>query len=366
MSKIKLDELISILRDNYSKNKAYYENLFSILYFTDEDFIKENFLKNRNIFHKQTTKRTVKVFDIIPHDKYVYTMNVFKNIFGKEFIKSKPLLFLDAFIVCCGDKAINNSTDVKKILRKKLLTDFDTQELYKKFECRNRSGFTRKKVRALFENYNKQLEQEDNPLLIRYLCDYFNMNICIILPEEKDIIFYSPRDKFSIYYPTMVLEKHKDNQYQYLIMTNKETVFTSSASFVYKLLEYKISKDFMEYVRNQKTTVKKINTKTVNSHFIQKKEKEPIYEKSLSSKVENIQKKEKEPIYEKSLSSKVENIQKYNKTVLNKTVLNKKKLKELQEIAGENNINIKKLKSGTSKGFKNKTKKELILEIMNL
>ena len=259
MSKLKFNDLISILRDNYQRNKTYYETLFSVLYFTDEDFISEDFLKRR-IKYKKEKKINPNLEHNIIHNKYVYTMNVFKNIFGKEFIKSKPLSFLDAFIVCCGDKAINNSTDVKKILRKKLLTDFDTQELYKKFECRNRSGFTRKKVRALFENYNKQLEQEDNPLLIRYLCDYFNMNICIILPEEKDIIFYSPRDKFSIYYPTMVLEKHKDNQYQYLIMTNKETVFTSSASFVYKLLEYKISKDFMEYVRNQKTTVKKINT----------------------------------------------------------------------------------------------------------
>ena len=342
MSRIKLNDLISSLRNSYSKNKEYYESLFSVLYFTDEDFVKENFLKSRNKFSKNK-KQQAPDFQI-PHDKYVYTMNVFKNIFGKEFIKSKPMTFLDAFIVCCGDKDMNNSVDVKKILRKKLLTDFDTQNLYKKYDCRNRYGFTRKKIRIFFENYNKNMEKEDDKLFIRYLCDYFNMNICIILPKEKDIIFNSPRDQFSIYYPTIIFEKYKDNQYQYLIMTNKETVFTSSASFIYKLLEYKIRKEFMNYINNANVIPKKCSKKSVNSHFILEQKK-----------IDNLIKVTKVAIEEKEI------VIKYNKTKLTKM-----KLKELQSIAEKNNIDIQKPKVGSGKGFKNKTKKELILEIMKI
>ncbi len=272
MTKLKFNNLVSLLRENYSGNKSYYESLFSILYFTDEDFVLEDFLKRRTKFRKEKNLSQLKQ-PVINHDNYVYTMNVFKNIFGKEFIKSKPLSFLDAFIVCCGDKTTTSSTDVKKILRKKLLTDFDTKGLYKKYECRFRSGFTKKKMRTFFENYNKPLEHDDDPLLIRFLCDYFNMNICIILPEEKDILFNSPRDKFSIYSPTMILEKFKDKEYQYLIMSNKETIFTSSSSFIYKLLNYKIMKDYLKYVENNEIYVKKVQKKSVNSHFIEEKQK---------------------------------------------------------------------------------------------
>lgn len=353
MTKLKFNDLISLLRENYSGNKSYYESLFSILYFTDEDFLLEDFLKRRTKFHKEKNVFQVKQ-SVINHDNYVYTMNVFKNIFGKEFIKSKPLSFLDAFIVCCGDKTTTSSTDVKKILRKKLLTDFDTKELYKKYECRFRSGFTRKKVRVFLENYNQPLEHEDDPLLIRFLCDYFNMNICIILPEEKDILFNSPRDKFSIYSPTMILEKFKDKEYQYLIMSNKETVFTSSSSFIYKLLNYKIMKDYIKYLENNEIHIKKKPQKSVNSHFIEENQKIEIA-------------KNQERVNNKETIKEVPTVQNddIKREKYNKTTLNKLKLKELQEIALKYNINIQKLKVGKNKGFKNKTKKELISEIVN-
>ena len=347
MSKLKFNDLISILRDNYQINKSYYETLFSVLYFTDEDFISEDFLKRR-IKYKKEKKINPNLEQDIIHNKYVYTMNVFKNIFGKEFIKSKPLSFLDAFIVCCGDKTkTHSSNDVKKILRKKLLTDFDTKQLYKEYEYRIRSGFTKKKLRAFFENYNKSLEKEDDPLLIRFLCDYFSMNICIILPEIKDILFYSPKDKYSIYFPTIVFEKYKTDQYQYLIMTNKETILNSSTSIIYKLLNYKVRKDFINYVENNNIYIKNVKKKSVNSHFLEERNK--------------LDKQKKFSINEEKKSSNIE-----KKTVkYNKTKLNKLKLKELQEIAKKCNIDVQKLKVGKVKGFKNKTKKELISEIIN-
>jgi len=374
MTKLKFNDLISLLRENYSGNKSYYESLFSILYFTDEDFVLEDFLKRRTKFRKEKNESKLKQ-SIINHDNYVYTMNVFKDIFGKEFIKSKPLSFLDAFIVCCGDKTTTSSTDVKKILRKKLLTDFDTKELYKKYEYRFRSGFTRKKVRVFLENYNKPLEREDDPLFIRFLCDYFNMNICIILPKENDILFYSPRDKFSIYCPTMILEKFKDNQYQYLIMSNKETVFTSSSSFIYKLLNYKIMKDYIKYVENNEIHIKKKPQKSVNSHFIEENQKIEISKNKRRINNEEIIEEEqkieitknKDRVNNEEIIKEVPIVQNddIKRKKYNKTTLNKLKLKELQEIALKYNINIQKLKVGKNKGFKNKTKKELISEIVN-
>ena len=181
------------------------------------------------------------------------------------------------------------------------------------------------------------------------------MNICIILPKEKDIIFNSPRDQFSIYYPTIIFEKYKDNQYQYLIMTNKETVFTSSASFINKLLEYKIRKEFMNYINNTNVIPKKISKKSVNSHFVLEQNKIDKNKESNEKKSDNLIKVTKVAIDEKEI------VIKYNKTKLTKM-----KLKELQSIAEKNNIDIQKPKVGSGKGLKNKTKKELLFEIMKI
>jgi hypothetical protein len=102
-------------------------------------------------------------------------------------------------------------------------------------------------------------------------------------------------------------------------------------------------KDYLKYVENNEIYVKKVQKKSVNSHFIEEKQK-----------IENA--KSNETIKEVITVQK----EKYNKTTLNKL-----KLKELQEIALKYNINIQKLKVGKNKGFKNKTKKELISEIVN-
>ena len=44
MNKMDIDKIINKLRNNYDRNKNYYEFLFSVLYFTDENFKEVNFL----------------------------------------------------------------------------------------------------------------------------------------------------------------------------------------------------------------------------------------------------------------------------------------------------------------------------------
>jgi len=371
INKMNLDKIINNLRNSYDKNKNYYEFLFSVLYFTDENFKEVNFLssnssnKQKKNFKKKFPKTEEnKSNDINKNDinkneiNYNINVSVFKNIFGKNFIKSKPSKFLDIFIACCGDKAIVNvSSNIKSILLKKLLTDFDTCELYKKYKYRKRSGFTKKILRSFFEETN---EIEDNPLFIYFLCDYFKMNICVVISDEEknDIIFYSPSDVFSIYKSTIIVEKCNKDMYQYYTMSNGESIFTSNTSFIYKLLSYKIQKDFfikLDTINSNKSKNRKIFHKVIN-----KEQDIEVNEKKVNEEEVNEEKViEDKVIEDKVINAKIKDISiEYN----SKNLL-KKKLLTLQNIAEKFGINSKKNKKN-GKGLKNKTKSELVSDII--
>ena len=345
-----IDKIINKLRNNYDRNKNYYEFLFSVLYFTNENFKEVNFLHSYSSNRQKKkilNKQPLIVEEHKSNNKINHNINVsvFKSIFENDFIKSKPAKFLDVFISCCGNKAIVNvSSNVKSILLKKLLTDFDTCELYKKYKYRKRSGFTKKILRSFFEDGN---EIEDNPLFISFLCDYFKMNICIVIPdkEKNDIIFYSSYDNFSIYKSTIIVEKCDGDMYQYYIMSNGESIFTSNPSFIYRLLLYKIQKDFitkLNNIANNSSTNRKIFHKVIEKNKVITEKNEVITEKNevITEKI-----KDKDSEY-------------------NSKDLLKKKLLILQNISEEFGINTKKSKKN-GKGFKNKTKSELVLDIMN-
>jgi len=349
INKMDIDKIINKLRNNYDRNKNYYEFLFSVLYFTDENFKEVNFL--RSYSSNKQRKSLNKPLLIAEEDKsnnnnnnkvnHNITISVFKSIFGNDFIKSKPSKFLDVFISCCGDKAIVNvSSNVKSILLKKLLTDFDTCELYKKYKYRKRSGFTKKNLRSFFEEGN---EIEDDPLFISFLCDYFKMNICVVIPdkEKNEIIFYSSCNNFSIYKSTIIVEKCDEDMYQYYIMSNGESIFTSNASFIYKLLLYKIQKDFVVKLN----TIDNNRSKNINRKIFHK-----VIEKDL---------KQNEVIENEVIEEKIKDIS----IEYNSKNLMKKKLLILQNISEGFGINPKKSKK-SGKGLKNKTKSELVSDIM--
>tara|TARA_B100000929_G_scaffold160563_1_gene126983 strand:+ start:7509 stop:8588 length:1080 start_codon:yes stop_codon:yes gene_type:complete len=354
MNKMDIDKIINKLRNNYDTNNNHYEFLFSVLYFTDENFKEVNFLhsyssnrQKKKFLNKQPLiveeyKSNNKINHNINHN---INVSVFKSIFENDFIKSKPSKFLDVFISCCGNKSIVNvSSNVKSILLKKLLTDFDTCELYKKYKYRKRSGFTKKILRSFFEDGN---EIEDNPLFISFLCDYFKMNICVVIPdkEKNDIIFYSSYNNFSIYKSTIIVEKCDGDMYQYYIMSNGESIFTSNTSFIYRLLLYKIQKDFITKLNNI------ANNSSINRKIFHK-----VIEKNkvITEKI-----KDKSSENKDKLSENKDKLSEYN----SKDLL-KKKLLILQNISEEFGINTKKSKKN-GKGFKNKTKSELVLDIMN-
>ena len=354
IDKMDIDKIINKLRNNYDRNKNYYEFLFSVLYFTDENFKEVNFLRSysSNIQRKSLNKPPLIAADKSNNNNnnnkvnHNITISVFKSIFGNDFIKSKPSKFLDVFISCCGDKAIVNvSSNVKSTLLKKLLTDFDTCELYKKYKYRKRSGFTKKILRSFFEEGN---EIEDNPLFISFLCDYFKMNICVVIPdkEKNEIIFYSSCNNFSIYKSTIIVEKCNEDMYQYYIMSNGESIFTSNASFIYKLLLYKIQKDF----------VVKLNT-IDNNRSTNRNRK--IFHKVIEKDLKQNEVIENEVIENEVIEEKIKDIS----IEYNSKNLMKKKLLILQNISEGFGINPKKSKK-SGKGLKNKTKSELVSDIM--
>ena len=349
---MKLSEIINHLRTSYKNNKSHYEFLFSVLYYTDEDYITDNFLRKSNNMNRVEKVRHEQSIQIVKERKvlkYNFNVNFFKKIFGKDFIKSKPLSFLDAFILCCCDQNINGSSNVKTILLKKLLTDFDTCELYKKYNCRKRKGFNKRVLRSFFEN---ESEIDDDPMLIRFLCDYFKMNICVIIVDEykKDILFYSSNDKFSIYKSTIIIEKNSSNMYQYYMMSNKETIFNSNSTFIYRLLNYKIEQDFMKKLIE-------INEINKNNKLIELKKK------SLLDRVIKEEKKTKENKETNIINNDQNKTSKTSKYDYKK--LMRLKLNALQKICKKENVNHqKKNKKGVN--LKNKTKSELAKELVNL
>ena len=378
MNKMDLDQIINKLRNNYDRNKNYYEFLFSVLYFTDENFKEVNFLRS---YSSNKQKRFGLKKPLIVEEEYKSKnkinhnsiISVFKSIFGNDFIKSKPSKFLDVFISCCGDKTIVNvSSNVKSILLKKLLTDFDTCELYKKYNYRKRKGFTKKILRSFFEDGN---EIEDNPLFIYFLCDYFKMNICVVIPdkEKNDIIFYSSCNKFSIYKSTIIVEKCGGDMYQYYIMSNGESIFTSDSSFIYKLLLYKIQKDFvnrLNAIANNLSTNRKIFHKVIENKVIENEvieneviENEIIENEVIENEVIENEVIENEVIENEVIENEV-NKSKDKNIEYNPKKLIKMKLLILQNISEGFGINIKKSKK-SGNGLKNKTKSELVSDIMN-
>lgn len=353
---MKLSEIINHLRASYKNNKCHYEFLFSVLYYTDEDYIIDNFLRKGNNMNRVEKVRHEQSIQIVEERKfskkvikYNCNVNFFKKIFGKDFIKNKPLSFLDSFILCCCDQNIGGSSNVKTILLKKLLTDFDTCELYKEYNCRKRKGFNKRVLRSFFENESKI---DDDPMLIRFLCDYFKMNICVIIVDEykKDILFYSSNDKFSIYKSTIIIEKKSSNMYQYYMMSNKETIFNSNSTFIYRLLNYKIEKDFMKRL----IEFNKINE---NNKLIELKKK------SLLDRVIKEEKTTKENEETNIIGNDQNKTSKTNKYDYKK--LMRLKLNALQKICKKENVNHqKKNKKGVN--LKNKTKSELAKELVNL
>ena len=348
---MELSKIINHLRTSYKKNKSHYEFLFSVLYYTDEDYVVENFLRknnNMNRVKKVQYEQSIQIVKGKKVIKYNCNINFFKNIFGKDFIKSKPLLFLDSFILCCCDQNISGSSNVKTILLKKLLTEFDTCELYKKYNCRKRKGFNKRILRSFFENGS---EIDDNPMFIRFLCDYFKMNICIVIVDEykKDILFYSSNDEFSVYKSTIIIEKKGSNMYQYYTMSNKETIFNSNSIFMYRLLNYKIEKDFMKKLiefNEKKKLIEMENKRSLLDRVL--KENKKNKENNVCNKETNI------------IGNDQNKTSKYDYKKLMRFKLN-----VLQKICKKENINHqKKNKKGVN--LKNKKKSELAKELVNL
>ena len=351
---MELSKIINHLRTSYKKNKSHYEFLFSVLYYTDEDYVVDNFLRKNNNMNRVKKVQYEQSIQIVKEKKvikYNCNINFFKNIFGKDFIKSKPLLFLDSFILCCCDQNISGSSNVKTILLKKLLTEFDTCELYKKYNCRKRKGFNKRVLRSFFENGP---EIDDNPMFIRFLCDYFKMNICIVIVDEykKDILFYSSNDEFSVYKSTIIIEKKGSNMYQYYTMSNKETIFNSNSIFMYRLLNYKIEKDFM----------KKLIEFNEKKKLIEMENKRNLLDRVLKETKEN-KKNEENNVCNKETNIIGNDQNKTSKYDYKK--LMRFKLNVLQKICKKENINHqKKNKKGVN--LKNKKKSELAKELVNL
>jgi hypothetical protein len=116
----------------------------------------------------------------------------------------------------------------KNQLFKKMLRENDSINFFNKFNFQKRKICKKKTLRDLLIN-----QDENNEIIIKFLCDYLNINLLIL--ENNKYNLYSNNDEFELYKVTLVLYKY-DGKFHYLIEkeTNKQ-LFTSNDEINYKI-----------------------------------------------------------------------------------------------------------------------------------
>jgi hypothetical protein len=116
----------------------------------------------------------------------------------------------------------------KSELFKKMLRENDSINFFNKFNFQKRKICKKKVLRNLLIN-----QDEDNEIIIKFLCDYLNVNLLIL--ENNKYNLYSTNDEFELYKVTLILYKY-DNKYY--VLTEKKTnkkMFTSDDNINYRI-----------------------------------------------------------------------------------------------------------------------------------
>ena len=220
--------------EHYTKeNNDYFKKIHNVLYFNDETFLHNPDFLNDNNNREKTYTIEIKNLE-------KKRVNVIKNIPNnfKRFSKFINNYFeINKYNLCDENesliKCILNIIDYKMVngkneLFKKMLRENDAINLFNKFNFQKRKICKKKVLRNLLIN-----QDEDNEIIIKFLCDYLNINLLIL--ENNKYNLYSNNDEFELYKVTLVLYKY-DNKYYTLSekKTNKK-LFTSEDNINYRI-----------------------------------------------------------------------------------------------------------------------------------
>lgn len=225
--------LLNQLEYHTEENNHFFKKIHNVLYFNDETFLHNPDFLNENNNREKTY--TIEIKNLEKN-----RVNVIKNIPNnfKNFSKFINNYFeIDKYNLCDENeslvKCILNILDYKMVsgkneLFKKMLRENDAINLFNKFNFQKRKICKKKVLRNLLIN-----QDEDNEIIIKFLCDYLNINLLIL--ENNKYNLYSNNDEFELYKVTLVLYKYND---QYYTLSEKKTnkkLFTSEDNINYRI-----------------------------------------------------------------------------------------------------------------------------------
>jgi hypothetical protein len=227
------ETLLNQLTNYTEENDNYYKRIHNVLYFNDETFLHNpDFLNDHNTREKTYTieiknlGNRVNIIKDIPKNNFKMFSKKIKNYFQIEkYNFSDEYESLTECILNIIDYKMVNG---KNQLFKKMLRENDSVNFFNKFNFQKRKICKKKVLRDLLIN-----QEEDNEIIIKFLCDYLNINLLIL--ENNKYNLYSNNDEFELYKVTLLLYKY-DNKYHSLIEkeTNK-TLYTSEDSINYRI-----------------------------------------------------------------------------------------------------------------------------------
>ena len=267
--------LFNHLENLTEKNKKYHTEIHNILYFNNEKFLENpNFLDEEN--HDKT------FFDIninqITEKEDMKIKNNFKN-FTQEIdtlfniqtfnISNNFESLIDCILEIIDYKNINGKIE----LFQKMLRDFDSLKLFKKFKFQKRKICKKKIIRDLLLTYN-----DDNEIIRYFLSNYLSVNLVFL--ENEKYKLYCEDDKFEPFKTTIVIYFY-DKNYYYLSSKDNNSLFTSDDNFVIKLYELHSEDEEDETVDN---TLLELQDMICNINLEPTKKEEIIVEEIVEEK----------------------------------------------------------------------------------
>jgi len=225
--------LLSQLENHSDENNHYFKRIHNVLYFNDETFLHNpDFLNDNNNKEKTYTieiknlgKKRVNVIKNIPNNFKRFSKFINKYFEIEKYNLSNENESLTKCILDIIDYRMVNG---KNELFKKMMRENDSINFFNKFNFKKRKICKKKVLRELLIK-----QEEDNEIIIKFLCDYLNINLLIL--ENNKYNLYSTNDEFELYKVTLLLYKYEN---KYYVLTEKETnkkMFTSNDNINYRI-----------------------------------------------------------------------------------------------------------------------------------
>lgn len=241
-------QLFNHLENISEENKNYHKEIHNILYFNNEKFLENpDFLNHENndkdFFDININKKTL--------EDMIEVKNNFKN-FSQEIdtlfdiqnfnVSNKFKSLVDCVLSIIDYKNINGKVE----LFQKMLRDFDSLKLFKKFKFQKRKICKKSVIRDLLLTYN-----DDDEIMKYFLSNYLSVNL--VLLENDSYKLYCENDTFEPFKTTIMIYRY-EKMYYYLSSKDNNKLFTSDDDFVIRLYNLQDNED------EEEEEVKKIDT----------------------------------------------------------------------------------------------------------